>query len=151
MKNIRFLIFISTLTAVTFVVLIIFNSDSNQNQTKDFAFGDILEEINLASNESFTEISQNQITTYLPLTFSTYDNLLFAIDVNNEKEYFLIATNLNYNDKAQIESLYLNIPKDQSFIFYSKDKYVYVVKSEKYSYMIEGIMKSFITNYENKK
>ena len=151
MKNIRFLIFISTLTAVTFVVLIIFNSDSNQNQTKDFAFGDILEEINLASNESFTEISQNQITTYLPLTFSTYDNLLFAIDVNNEREYFLIATNLNYNDKAQIESLYLNIPKDQSFIFYSKDKYVYVVKSEKYSYMIEGIMKSFITNYENKK
>lgn len=151
MKNIKFLAFVSILFAIVFVVFIINHNNSNKKEIQVFPFDDLLEEINLASNESFDEISSNQITMYLPLAFSTENNLLFAVDVDNANEYFLIANNLDYNQKSQIESLYSNVKEEPNFIFYSDEKYVYVIKSEEYLYMIEGIIDSFIINYENRK
>lgn len=151
MKNIKFWIFIATLFATIFVVFLITYDNSDKQQVQAFPFGNILEEINLASNESFTEVPKNQITMYLPFDFSKNDNLLFAVDVNNNKEYFFITKSLESKEKIQIESLYQNTPNEQNFIFYSDEEYIYIIKSEKYSYMIDGIIKSFIANYENRK
>lgn len=151
MKNIKFLVFVSILFATIFVVFIVSHSNLNEKEKQYFPFGDLLEEINLVANERFDEISSNQITMYLPLTFSTENNLLFAVDVDNVNEYFLIANNLDYNQKSQIESLFSNVTEEQNFIFYSDEKYVYVIKSEEYLYMLEGIIDSFIINYENRK
>ena len=151
MKKNRFLIFIAVLLLIIIVILLLLRKTSKEEENVDeFSFGEVFEEIDLASNQSFIEISNTNITQYLPLDFSSYNNLLFAIDVDNKEEYFIIGKNLERSQQSQLEKIYSSSNEEDNIIFYSDDKYIYLIKSEEYSYIIDGIIKSFIVNYENK-
>jgi len=148
MKKYKFLIFISILLLIIGIIITIKLLFKEEQKSEELSFGDVIEEISLASNNNFNQISKNDITRYIPINLSYKDNYIFAVDIDNNDEYFLLANNLTKEQQSQIKQLSI---QKESVIFYSDENYTYLINSEEYLYMIEGIIKSFISNYEKKK
>lgn len=147
MNKTKFLIFVFSFLIVLSIAIIIIDKTKEKKEDVDetFKLGDIYEEVNLASNQSFEEISKDKITMYLPVSFSSEEDFLYAVDVDNQNEYFFVAMNLSLEDQTKLKNFRSN-KAEKNFIFYADQKYTYLIKSSEYSDVIEGIIKSFINN-----
>jgi len=147
MNKTKFLIFVfSFLIVLSIAIIIIDKTKEKKEDVEDsFGLGEIYEEVNLASNESFDIVSKDDITMYLSTDLSDEDDFVYAKDLNNFGEYFFIARNIPLEVQSKLRGLYSK-DEEENFIFYSDEIYTYLIKSSEYSYMIEGIIKSFINN-----
>lgn len=146
-KKINFLKIIFILICLLMVSwLILFVVRNKKEMCKTFDFEEVLLEVNLSTNNSFSSLESSEIFKFMPMIFEEGDNYIFAID-KNTGDYFLLAENLNENQMFDLKSFIdtsNQLHDDKQIFFVERNNYVYAIYSSKYQYFIDGIIRNYI-------
>ena len=139
------------LVAVIALILLKFNNkkDDENSCIDGLDLQEIYLSISLSTNSVFDIQDESLITNYLPLDFSGLDEYLLATRQDVLDEYFIIIKDL---DNEQID--FLNTVVDNQKNIYPErfekakinthNNITYVIFSDEYSSVIEGIIRSYI-------
>lgn len=145
MKSFLKFIWIPILLSCLIILFIILNN-KNKTSCNYFELEDVLFQINLVTNHSFTKVDYSDTLSFIPVDFDENDKFVFAVD-NNQEEYFILGQNLTKMQKFDLKS-YIDINNDlysdKTIIFAEHNEYIYVISSDKYNSYIEGIIRSYI-------
>lgn len=145
-KYMKFIILGVLLLCLISTILITNKLIKNKNTCNNFELSDIVNEININTNHNFESSLRNDIYTYIPIEISDETNYVFG-NVENNTEYYMIIQNLNEKDILELKK-FIDIKNSKyekkQIKMETRGEYTYVILSEKYSTVIEGIIRSYI-------
>lgn len=137
---ILFICLVTSLLTVHFL-----NRQNNKKICPYFELDEVFLEINLVTNNSYL-LSNYEMSLYIPISFSLENNYVFAYDLQNPG-YFLLAKDLDEQSKAELEDYVSTNNKlypENKMKFGKNEQYTYIILSDKYDSVIEGIIRSYI-------
>ena len=140
-KNI--VVFAILLSALLSLVVIKFFVKQNSDSSCElFELDEVLLEINLATNNSFSIADLDVIIQYFPIDFNEESEYLFANNIELSKEYFVIVKNLSLEKLEELKK-YVKFNTNE-IVLGTHNEYTYIIFSETYNSTIEGIIRSYI-------
>lgn len=131
-----------------FIVIrkILIGNEISKNNCEYFGFEDIIVEINSATNHSF--LSGRDLTSYIPVSLTKDIKYTFAVNAENEQEYFIIIKDISEKDLKEFKNTLglINIG-EKDLEIKQVGNYTYIISSNQNYSTIDGIIRSFSTCY----
>lgn len=149
-KNIKFIIFTLLLVCLILCLLIIkfCVKEPETKNCNNFELETLVNEINLATNNKFAAPLDNDMSMYAPIVFSMETNYVFSHrDDDISRDYFIIAQNLGETEMFELENFVKTnneLYTDNQIKMETHGGYTYVIFSEEYDSIIEGIIRSYV-------
>lgn len=148
-KNMKFIIsgFLFGCLIVCLLIINILMGGTEEKKCNNFGLETLVNEINLATNNKFTNVLNDDMSMYVPVAFSTETNYIFSHSDEIGSDYFIIAQSLNESELFDLESFiktHNRLYADKQIKIETHGEYTYAIFSEKYVSIIEGIIRNYI-------
>jgi len=147
-KNMKFVIFLILVCLIVCLFIVkLFLNTSKEETCNNFDLNDLVNEINLATNNSFTNLQNSNMSMYIPVSFTKDVNYIFLNTPEKETEYFIIAQNLSENELLDLNDFVETNNKlyeNNQIKMGTHGEYTYAIYSDRYNSIIEGIIRSYI-------
>ena len=147
-KNIKFWVFGVLLICLILCLLMIKNVNNKmvEETCDNFELSELINEIMLSTDNNFMQDIDDNISLFIPITISKNTNYVFLRD-EISGEYFVIGKDLNEKELLDLNSFVENNNKlyvDKKIVSGTYGKLTYAIFSQKYSSVIEGIIRSYV-------
>jgi len=145
-KFIKIFIYITMLICLLSCLCLLIFMRKEEKKCSNFEYSDVLYEINLATNGYYEDTRiEIDVSSYLPVSFDENKKYAFGNNYEEKNEYFLLVENLTKEEKETLkEFVETNIKLENDIKLEEYDKYTYIIASDSYTSIIEGIIRSFI-------